>query len=240
MNGLGTTWKVIVKQLYHIVDSYEKINMLMSLFSVGYLRKIAATYISKGKNVYVDAGCGTGLLVEKLFEVTKGKPNFSLIVCMDPLEKMLKSSKLNNSLVDKVIGVFEYFPFRDYSINVISSSFAIRDAMSYPKALSELNRALKYRGSIVLLDLSKPGEDSVWKKLKGLFMYVYFRIIPVFFGMCFFGYKGITLYRGLSVTLLRYWSQEKFLGFLKGLGMSVAKKNFLFGFVHIIVGIKNR
>ena len=98
---------------------------------------------------------------------------YSFCVLLDVLECMLRESNkiLSSYNVDRVVGAYEWLPFRDNSFSLITAAFSLRDSWSLPKTLFETRRALCDDGMLLALDLGKPTS-----RIKRLLVTIYWRI----------------------------------------------------------------
>ncbi len=198
-------WERIEKTLEGLTDVYEAANLIMSMGSIKYVRRVFGGIVrdifkSKGSFI-LDAGCGPGTSISILLESTEKS---TCIVGLDPIEAMLLKSKENfggEDRVELVRGVFEALPFREGSIIGAVYSFSFRDAIDYIKSALELRRILKVGGSAVILDLGKPRSRRILAKvLEGPYM----TFLPALAGAVLLGWEGVKRYLELRRTYLRF------------------------------------
>jgi len=99
----------------------------------------------------LDAGCGSGLLLEKLSRLT------SLAVGVDFSERMIKiaQSKIKLENVEFVIGDIENMPFKNDTFNTVFMFTVLNNTPKPLQALSEAWRILKEGGYLVVSFLKK-------------------------------------------------------------------------------------
>jgi demethylmenaquinone methyltransferase/2-methoxy-6-polyprenyl-1,4-benzoquinol methylase len=196
--GLKDSWENLLKDLRRISGVYERVNYLMTLFLLSYIRQQALLLLSNKKDkVILDAGCGPGTMTRMLNE-NRGEGSF--IVALDPLVEMLYKVDSSDSSIDKIRGIFEYLPLRDYSIDTIVTAFSLRDAYDMGKAIRELARVLSKDGDFIILDLGKPLENRIITTFLENF---YMRVVPLLAGYLLLG-RGGRVYKQLSHTYKKY------------------------------------
>ena len=99
----------------------------------------------------LDAGCGSGLLVEKLADMAK------LIVGLDFSKAMLKIAKdrLGRRNVELVRGDVEQLPFRENTFDRIFMFTVLQNTPNPSEALKEAQRVLKKDGYLAVSFLKK-------------------------------------------------------------------------------------
>lgn len=140
------TKKVKLRRLYDITSKfydelygYEQIRKFRSIFSLELLRS------SKFKTM-LDAGCGTGLVVERLR--SKG----AFVVGIDFSKGMLRKAKkrINKAVeVDLVLGDVERLPFRSKAFDLVVSLTVVQNCNPL-RALKSLLRVVLSDGILVL------------------------------------------------------------------------------------------
>jgi len=199
------SWLRIVGTLEKLVHVYDAANLIMSMGSLRYVRKIFGREVERifrGKEgIILDAGCGPGSSISTILK-NAGKGVY--VVGLDPLEPMLihaKSRFSEEPRVELVRGVFEALPFRRNSLLGATFSFSYRDAIDYGKAAHEAYESVKAGGSIAILDLGKPVRRRLYSKiLEGPFML----LLPPLAGAIVMGWEGVKRYMELRRTYLRF------------------------------------
>ncbi|MUT65483.1 demethylmenaquinone methyltransferase [Paenibacillus sp. NEAU-GSW1] len=86
----------------------------------------------------------------------------------------IKGEKLDNQ-IKLVQGNAMELPFEDNSFDYVTIGFGLRNVPNYLQVLKEMERVVKPGGSVVCLELSKPG----WQPFKAVY-YLYFeQILPL-------------------------------------------------------------
>ncbi|MBC7120145.1 MAG: class I SAM-dependent methyltransferase [Candidatus Methanosuratus sp.] len=109
----------------------------------------------------IDAGCGTGLLLEVASGIVNG-----WLVGLDSSIGMLLQAKRKGVQADLVLGDVERMPFMDSSADVVFSVSVIQLADDPKMAFKELKRILKKDGIMAISYLRKAGISP--PKVEGL------------------------------------------------------------------------
>jgi demethylmenaquinone methyltransferase/2-methoxy-6-polyprenyl-1,4-benzoquinol methylase len=142
----------------HFAESAPRYDLATRLLSVGqdmgWKRKLVASLPNVSEPVCVDVACGTGdvtLLLADRF----GKGEFTGV---DLTREMvdLANQRNQNSDVRFVCGDMGCLGMADESVDILTGSYAIRNAPVLKEALAEFHRVLKPGGTLALLDFSKP------------------------------------------------------------------------------------
>ncbi len=203
-HGLREKWFIIESSLNAIVNVYDKTSRLMSLGTDMKYRKEALKQIISHNKIILDAGAGTGLMADALFKINNKACN--LLIELDALPSMIRFSKVRFKKrhdVQYVVGVFEYLPFKKDSIDLTMCGFSFRNAVNMKMAIKEIQRILKNKGHLIILDMGKPD----FLLLKIVFM-IYWAIIPVI-TIALIDTRYIKHYTKLLITYIRYPSQNK-------------------------------
>ncbi|MFP3229869.1 MAG: methyltransferase domain-containing protein [Caldisphaera sp.] len=217
-------WKNIISEIenYSKKGCYEKVNTLMSFFTLKKLRIVTAL-LAKDSHVIIDAGSGPGTSTEYIKTIN----NNSQIIAMDPSFVMAKIAKDNIKGINAINGMFESIPIRDSSIDAVIAMFSFRDARNYNRALYEFSRILKENGKLIILDLYRP--ESALEKIISFFQ---FNILSVISGILMGCGKEALLYPDLHKTISYMYSPKEFVMSAKNYF-----KNVTFKKMPIIVGI---
>lgn len=203
-NSTVSFWRKIVSAIEDLVASnmYEKINNIMSLGQVKRLRaETIACYsdLVYGK-IVVDLGSGKGY---SAIEILKYKPK--LLILLDPSPSMLAdniSYMVNNVVVERVVGVAEYMPFRNKVIEAFFSFFVLRDLLDICHAFREIARSSS--GKSVLVDVIRPS-SRLWDSIVLIWFCI---MVPLIAGIM----QGVGGYRNYSIfckTVKRWLTKEK-------------------------------
>lgn len=179
--SLKESWANVLASIGSITQYYEVGNKVVSLGLISRLRRYVSRVGSQGlSGVFLDLGSGPGYMGA---EVLRRSNPGSLCVLLDALPKMLEASRgvIESPRVDRVLGVFEWLPFRESSFKLVVAAFSLRDSWSLPRTLLELSRALDRLGVLVALDLGKPS-SFVKRLLVGAYWRVLARILFVVLG----------------------------------------------------------
>lgn len=128
----------ITSGFYEELYGYEQNKKFASVFSLDFLK-------GSKFDVILDAGCGTGLITERL------RDRRAFIVGVDFSRGMLQRAreKLGEAVgVDFVLGDVEYLPFRSKSFDLVVSITVIQNCRPL-RALKSLLRALSNSGVLV-------------------------------------------------------------------------------------------
>lgn len=228
----------LVKGVFDSVASkYDLMNDVMS-FGIHRLWKKYFTQQIPIKNnaFYLDVASGSGdiaYLIHKEID----KNSFNSKICLTDInEAMLKQGVSN--LIDK--GVIknidwrvanaEELPFDDFSVDVYTISFGLRNVTNIDKALKEAKRVLKPGGHFYCLEFSKVNTPLIEK-----FYEVYsFQMIPKI-GQIITGDQDA--YQYLVESIRQFPNQQKLVEMMKEAGFSRTKyQNLTNGVVAIHSG----
>lgn len=145
--GLGEEWHVVREAYRRITRVYERANMLATLGNVDRWRREAVTlfYSLNGKATLkvLDAGAGPGNMARHIKGVR-------YVVALDATPEMLYA---NDVADDKVVGVFEYMPFRDGSFDLLVAGYSLHAAMDLERAVAEFSRVAAFQS---VVSIGKP------------------------------------------------------------------------------------
>lgn len=96
--------------------------------------------IAKSKNI-LDIGCGDGLITREIYENSR-----SAVFGMD-----INPRKIPNKGICLIKGNCEDIPFKDKSLDVVTSSFVFLWLKNLKKSIKEIRRVLKDDGKLVIL-----------------------------------------------------------------------------------------
>lgn len=123
-------------------------------------RSQIAELIERGSSLILDAGCGSGrdmIVISKLFVGEYVGIDISLQSLLAARERALRA-KLT-SRVSLVRGDLNYLPFRDQAFDQIICSEVLEHIPSWKRAIKELYRVLKFRGTFII---STPNSLSIY------------------------------------------------------------------------------
>ncbi len=230
-HGLKDRWFIVESSLNAIPNVYDKTSRLMSLGTdTKYRKESLRNVIRSGAKIVLDAGSGTGLMTNALLEISTKFHDF--IIEFDASKSMMKFSKARFKKrpdVQFVVGIFEYLPFKDGSINLTMCGFSLRDAINMKMAVKEVSRVLKDNGCFVVLDMGKPS----FPLLKIVFA-MYWTIIPVL-TVALIDVSYVKHYSKLLLKYLRYPTKDKMLHLFKQFFNDVKHYFKAFGGVSIFI-----
>lgn len=208
----------------NIAHKYDFLNHFLSMGIDKSWRKKAIGILKDKKPLTIlDIATGTGdLAIEAL------KLNPTKVTGIDISEGMLEQGrkkviarKLQNK-VELQYGDSENIPFPDNSFDAVTAAFGVRNFENLEKGLSEMLRALKSNGTVVILEFSKPTKFP----LKQLYQFYFSNILP-FIGKIFS--KDNAAYTYLPESVNAFPDGQDFLNILKKTGFRQEKMKTLTG-----------
>jgi len=173
--GLQGKWGHVVNSLQEIISSYEVASSIISIYADRRMRADSIAFAVERGSAVLDLGAGPGGM-SKLVAAKGGEP-----VLLDVSRAMLRTSDFEN----RIVGTFEFLPFREGTFDSVISGFALRDAYDLPCAIRQLAFVLKPGGRLSICDLGKP--DSA---VAALFVAFYLRTAPAIIGLLKAGSVG--------------------------------------------------
>ncbi len=150
--GLGKQWHVVREAYRKITKVYERANMLATLGNVDRWRKeaVALFYSLEGKSTLrvLDAGAGPGNMARHLRGVR-------YVVALDATPEMLY---VNDAADDKVVGMFEYMPFRDRGFDLVVAGYSLHVAINLERAVAEFSRVSDFQ---LVVSIGKPDNGFI-------------------------------------------------------------------------------
>lgn len=171
-----TVWDEVVRALEQIIEEYEKVNHVISLFQDDRNRLIGLNKIGYSEGAALELGSGPGNYSRMISKFHDGE-----LICLDFSDKMLLTSRYRNKDLRNhyVRGVFESLPIREGSISFVTSAYALRDSLYKPLVIKEACDTLATGGKFLLIDVGKPDNRII----RG-FMSLYMRFfVPVIGGL---------------------------------------------------------
>jgi len=144
-----------LETLTNVFDStsgaYDK---FVGFISLGQNKKWhrSITYELKSGNM-LDIGTATGDVIFRAFEQDKIQKAFGLDLSIKMLK--LAKEKLKGRPAYFLVGSAEYMPFKDDVFDNISMSLVFRHIINKDNMLKEINRVLKKKGRLIILDTTK-------------------------------------------------------------------------------------
>ena len=171
-----TVWEAVVSALEQIIEEYEKVNHVISLYQDDRNRLIGLNKIGYSEGAALELGSGPGNYSRMISKFHDGD-----LICLDFSDKMLVTSRYRNGGLGNhyVRGVFEALPIRMGSIGFVTSAYALRDSLYKPLVIKEACDTLASDGKFLLIDIGKPDNRIIHG-----FMSLYVRhFVPVMSGL---------------------------------------------------------
>lgn len=188
MGGNGRTsmtiWREVEDTLEEIIDDYERVNHVISLYQDDRVRWRGLAEAGSHEGVGLELGSGLGNFTQMLHSRLEG-----FLICLDYSAKMLSVGRTRNRKgnIGFIRGILESLPIREGIVSFAAAAFALRDSIHKQRALMEISQALRYRGVLLIVDIGKPDNPIV----RGVFS-IYMRyIVPILGGLTAgYGYKN--------------------------------------------------
>ena len=179
-----TVWGEVVDALEQIIEEYERVNHVISMFQDDRNRLIGLSKIGHSEGAALELGSGPGNYSRMISRLHDGD-----LVCLDFSDRMLATSRRRNKALGNhyVRGVFEALPIREESMSFVTSAYALRDSLYKPLVVKEACDSLAAGGRFLLIDIGKPDN----RVIRG-FMSFYMRcFVPVMAGLAAgYGYRN--------------------------------------------------
>jgi len=213
---------------------YKKYDLMNDIISLGYHRiiKYKALKNCLSGNL-IDLAAGTGDLAiyfRKLYgdnnKITLADPNSKML---DYAKIRLEKKSINNN-IEFVTTYAEKLPFQDNSFDNVTIGFGLRNFTDRILALKEINRVLRHKGRLVIIDFSKP-INPIINTLNDFYLN---NIVPILA-------KVITgnnsEYRYLSQSIKEHPSQSKIIKMMDETGFANCRyENKLNGIIAVHLG----
>jgi demethylmenaquinone methyltransferase/2-methoxy-6-polyprenyl-1,4-benzoquinol methylase len=216
-----------------VAPKYDLMNDLMSagLHRVWKRYTTLVANVREGQRV-LDIAAGTGDLTRS-FARKVGRSG--LVVHTDINEAMLRTGRdrlLDDGVVvPSMVCDAEALPFANESFDLVSVAFGLRNMTHKDKALGEMNRVLKPRGKLLVLEFSK-----VAQPLQKAYDWYSFKVLPNL-GKLVAGDDAS--YRYLAESIRMHPDQQTLKGLMQAQGFGhVDYHNMTGGLVALHVGIK--
>ena len=170
--------------LESIIEKYERANHVISLFQDDWARRRGLEKAGMCLGTSLELGSGPGNFTSMLRRNVDGA-----LVCLDYSANMLSVArhKLKSGNASFVRGVFEALPFRYGTIELTAAAYALRDSTDKIRALTEVNRALRRGGKLLVIDIGKPNNPLV----RGFFSLYMRYVVPILGGISGgYGYRN--------------------------------------------------
>ena len=159
-----------------IANRYDFLNHFLSLgIDIYWRKKIVQQAKHYKPKLILDLATGTADLAIALTRLKNTK-----IIALDIAEEMIKigEKKINqkklNERINLVVGDGENLDFKENKFDLVTISFGIRNYENPNKGLKEIWRVLKNKGTLIILEFSKPSN----KILAKLYNIYFSKILP--------------------------------------------------------------
>lgn len=224
-----TVWGDVVDALEQIIEEYEKVNHVISLFQDDRSRIIGLSMIGRSGGAALELGSGPGNYSRMISGLHDGD-----LVCLDFSDKMLATSRNRNKVLGNhyVRGVFESLPIRENSMNLVTSAYALRDSLYKPLVIMEACDTLTSGGKFLLIDIGKPNN----RLIRGFMSFYMKYFVPVMAGLTTrYGYMNP--WSKLYNTYERLPPNKELVAMVEN-HLEAHREEKLFGALIIIWGIK--
>jgi len=227
--------KQYVRRLFDsIAYRYDLLNHLLSGGVDFYWRRTAIeTLASRKPKRILDVATGTAD-----FAIAALRLHPEEVVGVDISGTMLEFGRRKlaaRNLSDKIrleIGEAEHLEFPDNHFDAAIVAFGARNFENLEGGLAEMRRVLKMRGTLVVLEFSRPRVFP----FKQLYFFYFLNILPLVGRIVS---RDKEAYRYLPDTVLQFPDGEKFLDILRKIGFSsVNQRSLTFGIATIYWGEK--
>lgn len=223
-------WKEVEYALEEIIEDYEKVNHIISLFQDDKVRYEGLLKIQPSTGTALELGSGPGNYSRMILEKHDGS-----LVCLDCSDKMLKNARKSYQglKLNFVRGVFEALPFRENIFNFVTAAFALRDSLDKTRAISEASEAIRSGGNFLLIDIGKPDNRIIQE-----FMRIFMRYGVSLMGGLVTDYGYRNPWSLLYKTFERLPSNSELISYLDEHLVGVEIEEYLLGAIIILLGNK--
>ncbi len=155
--GLRGEWRVVQEAYRKIAEVYERANKVATLGNVDKWRREAVTlFLSlNGKTPLkvLDAGAGPGNMATHL-------KTERYVVALDATPEMLRPNAVAD---DRVVGMFEYMPFRSGCFDLLLAGYSLHAATDIERAVAEFSRVAEFQ---VVVSIGNPDNRFVRRLLR--------------------------------------------------------------------------
>ncbi|MBL8013114.1 MAG: bifunctional demethylmenaquinone methyltransferase/2-methoxy-6-polyprenyl-1,4-benzoquinol methylase UbiE, partial [Candidatus Omnitrophica bacterium] len=207
------SWKI-----FNLISKrYDFLNRLLSLgMDTGWRKAMIAQIPSSVTVQLLDLATGTA---DVIIAAVEARPNIYTAVGLDMAEEMLRigREKIQKKDLDKKIilqnGDAQQLPFGDYTFDVLTISFGIRNIPDLRQVLMEMYRVTKPGGKAIILEFSIP-KNFFWR----MGYVLYLRCIVPLVGFLFSG--NYRAYKYLNQTIEQFPYGDRFCKILKQMGFT--------------------
>lgn len=201
----------------HFGEAASRYDFATKAMSLGrdaaWKRALVAALPERAAPVCVDLACGTGDVAFLLAERYPG----GTVTGVDIAAPMLARARVRNRFPNLRFGTGDMcaLPFPDGSVDIVTGSYALRNAPELRGALAEVRRVLAPGGVVAVLDFSRPA-SPVLQKLQ----YLLLRGWCGFFGLLLHGSAEVHGY--IAESLAVFPDRERFARILREEGFETA------------------
>jgi ubiquinone/menaquinone biosynthesis methyltransferase len=217
------------EQLFsRIAAKYDLLNKILSFGADRKWKRLAVSMLPRTDvKRCLDLGCGTGDMAMLLAERYPQAEVIGLDINKDMIECAKKRHSSEN--LEFVRGDMCDIPFDDNSFDIVTGSYAIRNAPDLHKSLSEIIRVSRPGGWVCLMDFSKPA-NKLLQKLELLFIKMWFGLWSRLF------YRDTQPYGYVAKSLSVFPDSGRLKAILTQAGFDMKKsKKRAFGMIEIII-----
>jgi demethylmenaquinone methyltransferase/2-methoxy-6-polyprenyl-1,4-benzoquinol methylase len=231
----GKDKKQFVQTMFDKISfRYDFFNHLATFYIDKYWRYqfVRKLNINDDMNI-LDIATGTGDVIIKICSKNKNIKGVGFDCSQNMLNVAKNKSKIKKiDNIEYVHGYAESLPFKGNSIDIVTISFGMRNFNDYEDALREINRILKPRGTLAILEFCRP-KNSLFQ---ALFSFYFNKIIPII-GKLLTGEKKFDY---LPESVNNFFSKTELSKKIENFGFeNIYKKNLTFGICSIIIGVKS-
>lgn len=216
------------RELFSVVaPKYDSITWILSFGQDKIWKKRLIKSLGQKENPKcLDLACGTGDVTRLLAQRFPG----GLVTGLDLNDNMLSlaHSLSEDYSISYTAGDMCNLEFENNSLDIVTGSYALRNAPDIKKALAEISRVLKKGGRCAFLDFSKP--ENVFLRT---FQYGLLKLWGSIWGFVFHGNPDI--YGYIADSLKAFPGKNELKVYLEQAGFDTIKiKSYFFGFISLI------
>lgn len=228
-------WRRVVSAIEAGADVYDRVNSAISLGQDGPSRRfVVRSARVRGGGRVLDAGCGPGNTTRLLVEETDAET----IVALDASRALLRRVKEelgDDPRVHVVCGAFESLPFKAEGFHAVTSTFALRDAISLVGAVEEFGRVVVEGGRLCVADIAR-AQTRVGEMLAGVYLR---EVVPRLARVAMGVVRGGNPWREIHGTYLRLPSFDRQVEIFEEVGSVRVFRFLFFGGITVFVVSKD-